>query len=283
MNRPLSSPADHLLFDRSSLRRNRINRRTSKADFLVRRAQAMLLDRLSDIKRSFDLALHIGLNPSADVLSPSIKTCFHMDLSSYDQTSLVADEEYLPVRPESLNLVISPLALHTVNDLPGALLQIRQSLKPDGLFIAALLGEETLFELKQSLMQTELIQKNGVSPRVHPMTTKQQMGALLQRAGFALPVVDSERITVTYETMFHLLHDLRSMGETNILQNRNRRHPGRSFFTESARYYHEHFSDPDGRIRATFDMIFLLGWAPHDSQQKPLRPGSAQKSLKDIL
>ena len=170
-----------------------------------------------------------------------------------------------------------------MNDLPGALIQIKNALKPDGLFIGAMFGGETLKELRESLIQTELNMKGGVSPRIAPFADKQDMGALMQRAAFALPVIDSETVTVTYDNLFKLMHDLRGMGESNILAARNKTYPSRDFFTKTAEYYQTHFSEPDGRLIATFEIIFLLGWAPHASQQKPLKPGSAEKNLADVL
>lgn len=215
-------------------------------------------DRLRDIKRDFPRAVHLS-----------------------DQDNF--DEEFLPFKSQSLDVLTSNLRLHAVNDLPGALTQIRQALKPDGFFLAAMFGGETLYELRESLTHAELAIKGGVSPRVFPFADKQQMGALLQRAGFALPVVDSDILTVTYENMFALMHDLRGMGEGNMIAARDKRNPGKRLFMEAARYYDEHFKEPDGRIRASFEIIFLAGWAPHESQQKPLKPGSADTSLTEVL
>ncbi|HEY8190083.1 MAG TPA: methyltransferase domain-containing protein, partial [Micavibrio sp.] len=194
-----------------------------------------------------------------------------------------ADEEFLPFAAGSLDLVLSPLALHSVNDLPGTLLQIRQALKPDGLFMAALLGGETLHELRQAAAEAEMNLRGGLSPRIFPFADKPQMGSLLQRAGFSLPVVDSEIVTVTYEDAFKLMRDIRMMGEGNAIIKRDRSYAGKALFMETARLYQERFSGPGGCIEATFEVIFLIGWSPHESQQKPLKPGSATSRLADIL
>ena len=191
--------------------------------------------------------------------------------------------EILPTEPQSHDLILAPLQLHHINDLPGMLIQIRRALKADGLFLGAMFGGGTLWQLKEALTQTEIALKGGLSPRISPFADKQQMGGLMQRAGFALPVVDSDIVTVTYKDIFALMHDLRGMGENNILSARDKSYPGRDFFKQAGAYYQDHFSGSDGRIEASFEIIFLTGWAPHDSQQKPLRPGSAEQSLKDVL
>jgi NADH dehydrogenase [ubiquinone] 1 alpha subcomplex assembly factor 5 len=258
--------ADIVIFDRMRLKQARAKIRPGH-DFLIQWAQDQLNERLKDIKRSFPEALHIGPSPYMNV----------------GGIRVAADEEFLPFKDNSLDLVTSNLTLHSTNDLPGTLLQIRRALKPDGLFIAAMLGGETLHELRTSLMQAEMELKGGASPRVFPFADKPQMGGLMQRAGYALPVVDSEIVTVTYESIFKLMHDLRFMGESNIIAKRSKIYPGRDFFMKAAEYYSKNFSDPDGRIRASFEIIFLIGWAPHKSQQQPLRPGSAKTRLADVL
>ena len=271
---------DIQIFDRALLRTKRYRAGGAFADydFLFSWAGRNLSDRLSDIKRDFYDVLQIGarcpaLHPRA--VTMDLDTCFH--------PRIIADEELLPVRENSLDLIISPLHLHAANDLPGALAQIRRALKPDGLFIAALFGGVTLHELRDSLTQSEIALKGGVSPRVFPFADKQQCGALLQRAGFALPVVDSETLTVTYDNAFKLMHDLRGMGEGNIITARDKTYPGKAFFMEAAHYYQSRYAEQDGRIAATFEIIFLIGWAPHESQQKPLAPGSAEHSLTQAL
>ena len=195
----------------------------------------------------------------------------------------MADEEALPFRDGSLDLVVSALALQFVNDLPGALIQIRRALKPDGLFLAAMLGGDTLTELRQAFAAAEAEIEGGVSPRVAPFADVREMGALLQRAGFALPVTDVERLTVRYSSPFILMGELRRMGATNVLTERRRTPLRRATLKRMAEIYAQRFADPDGKVRATFEIIWLSGWAPHESQQKPLRPGSAQTRLADAL
>lgn len=251
----------HQIFDRQALKHTR-TRAAADFDqyrFLHDLADEQIAERLRDIKRSFT-ARH--------ALSPA----------DFDN-----DIEALGLAPDSLELITSCLNLHTVNDLPGLLVQIRKSLQADGLFMAAMFGGETLYELRESLMQTELAMKGGVSPRVFPFADKQQMGGLLQRAGFALPVVDSDIIRVSYENIFKLMHDLRGMGESNVIAARNRGNPGKEFFMRAGQYYQEHFSEDDGRITASFEILYLIGWAPHTSQQQPLKPGSAKKRLAEVL
>jgi SAM-dependent methyltransferase len=196
---------------------------------------------------------------------------------------VAADEEALPFRDGSLDLVVSALALHFVNDLPGALVQIRRALKPDGLFLAALFGGETLTELRRAFAEAEVEVEGGISPRVVPFPDLRDLGALLQRAGFALPVADIERVTVRYATVFALMHDLRGMGATNALNERRRLPLRRSTLMRMAEIYARRFADPDGRLRATFEIVWLSGWTPDASQQQPLQPGSAKMRLADAL
>ena len=191
--------------------------------------------------------------------------------------------ETLPLEPESLDLAVSALALQFVNDLPGVLAQIRRALKPDGLLLAAMIGGDTLTELRQSFAAAEAECEGGVSPRVAPFADLRDIGGLLQRAGLALPVTDVDRVVVRYDSAFALMHDLRRMGATNILIERRRMPTRRATLLRMAQIYAERFADPDGRIRATFDIIWLSGWAPHESQPKPLRPGSAKASLEEAV
>ena len=193
------------------------------------------------------------------------------------------DEEALPFAPESLDLVVSVLALHWVNDLPGALIQIRQALKPDGLFLGAVLGGASLTELRQSLTAAEAELTDGAGPRVAPFADTFDVAGLLQRAGFALPVADLDRVTVRYSHPLKLIADLRAMGETNVLVERARRPLSRAVLARACEIYAERFAEPDGRVRATFDILTMTGWAPHPDQQKPLRPGSAKMRLADAL
>ena len=196
---------------------------------------------------------------------------------------VVAEGEAVPFATGAFDLVASPLALHWTNDLPGALLQLRRCLKPDGLLLAALLGGETLTELRQAFLDAELIEEEGISPRVSPMADGRDLAGLLQRAGFALPVVDSDRITVTYADAFALMRDLRAMGETNALQERRRGFTRRATLLRMTQIYRDLFATPEGRIRASFEIVTLTAWAPHESQPKPLRPGSAAARLADAL
>jgi SAM-dependent methyltransferase len=191
--------------------------------------------------------------------------------------------ELLPCAAESLDLAVSALAFQFVNDLPGVLTQIRRALRPDGLLLAAMIGGDTLTELRQSFAAAEVECEGGISPRVAPFADLRDLGGLLQRAGLALPVTDVDRIVVRYETAFALMQDLRRMGATNILIERRRAPTRRTTLLRMAQIYGERFADPDGRIRATFDVIWLSAWAPHESQQKPLRPGSAKASLEEAV
>lgn len=198
-------------------------------------------------------------------------------------TAEISPLEILPLDLASVNLVLSPLALHLTNDTPGVLIQARRALKPDGLLLAAIPGAGTLQELKDVLLATEVELLGGASPRVIPFPDVRDIGGLLQRAGFALPVVDTETRLVRYSSMFALLKDLRAMGMGNPLLNRSRKPLNRAFFLRAAEIYQERYADPDGKIRATFSFIFASGWAPHESQQKPLKPGSAKARLADAL
>lgn len=280
---PAPAHKDIRLFDRMLLRRKRrrAQKNFSAHDFLFQWAAKQLQDRLSDVTRNFPHALQIGAR--AALAHDKIGVLTRMDLIQNPGCDLLADEEFLPFAAGAFDLILSPLSLHSVNDLPGALIQIRRALKPDGLFLAALFGGETLHELRAALTETELTHKNGASPRVFPFADKQQMGALMQRAGFALPVVDSDILSVTYKEMAGLLADIRGMGEGNIIAARNKAYAGKDFFEKAAKAYHNLWSEKDGRIPASFEIIFLTGWAPHESQQKPLCPGSAKHSLAEAL
>lgn len=285
----MSDMSDILVFNRDHVRRNRNRARSTfeAHDFLFDWATHHLCDRLFDIKRTFTTACHIGSRAHIPA-HEKIGTLRYMDITTRPVLSactpyFCANEEFLPLKPQSQDLILSTLNLHSVNDLPGTLVQIRRSLKPDGLFLAAMLGGETLYELREVMTEIELEMMGGISPRIAPFADKPQMGDLLQRAGFNLPVVDSDIITVTYESAFKLFQDLKGMGENNAIQARTPRPPGKEFFFRTAQRYHDKFAQADGRIVASFEVIFLLGWAPHESQQKPLRPGSAKHSLAEAL
>ncbi len=287
----------HELFDRAALRRfrNRAAPAFSRYDFLLARAGESLLDRLQDIRKTYPRAAILGAGAPAGLYrrfieQGGIERAIVIDpaermLPGAPDPALrvCAEADFFPCAHESLDLILGLPLLHATGDLPGALAQFRRALKPDGLFLCAMFGGATLWELRQCLMQAETTLKGGVSPRVFPFADKQQLAALLHRAGFALPVTDSERVTVTYDHPLKLLADLRGMGESNAVAARGRSFTARKIFTEACRIYQEEFSGPDGRITATFETLFAIGWSPAASQQKPLRPGSAQHSLAEAL
>ncbi len=276
-----------LVFDRPLVRRRLVRaRKQGYADFLLVRAVEDLEERLSTVLRTFSLALDVGTPTpaAAEMLRRSGRAEAVIRLSSAPEPgSVLGDEERLPFAGERFDLAVSLLALHGVNDLPGSLVQIRRALKPDGLFIGALLGGSTLTELRQSLTQAEAEIEGGVSPRVAPFADLRDIGGLLQRAGFALPVTDSDIVRVRYANAFALMQDLRRMGLTNALHDRRRTPLRRATLMRTAEIYAERFGDPDGRVPATFEIVWLSGWTPHESQQKPLRPGSARTRLADAL
>ncbi|AZN96413.1 methyltransferase domain-containing protein [Mesorhizobium sp. M9A.F.Ca.ET.002.03.1.2] len=268
---------------------------TAGADFLMRRAAEDLAERLGAVERKFDRAAVLFCQTPAvsDVLATSGKVAdivrveadaaFLDDGTGGGAAGLVAPLETVPFEPESLNLAVSLLSLQAMNDIPGMLVQIRRALKPDGLFLGAFAGAGTLSELRESLLAAETELYGGASPRVIPFTDVRDAGALLQRAGLALPVADVETVTVRYGSLFGLMADLRAMGETSALVDRSRRPATRKLFARAAEIYAERFSDADGRVRASFPIVWMSGWAPDASQQKPLKPGSAKISLKTIL
>ncbi len=279
-----------IIFDRTVVRRQRERSYAGFADhdFLFREIAERLVDRLADVKRTFGLTIDVGArgNHLSRLLAnnPSFETVVEMGLSPKTGVAgFVGDEEALPIAPACADLIVSNLVLHWTNDVPGALIQCRQSLKPDGLFMAAILGGETLTELRQVMMEAEAEISGGVSPRVSPFAELSDTAALLQRAGFNLPVADSDTITVTYADMFSLMRDLRGMGETNAVLARPHNFSKRQLFFKAAERYTELFGDSDGRIPASFQILYLTGWAPDASQPKPLRPGSAAASLADAL
>jgi SAM-dependent methyltransferase len=262
------------------------------ADFLLRRAAAELADRLLLVKRDFRVAVDLGSPGSqaawalaSDGGIDFVLRAAPTDLSVGEGTyaRAVVDEERSALGDASCDLVVSILALQSVNDLPGALVQIRRALRPDGLFLGCLLGGESLNELRQSLTTAESEILSGASPRVAPFADVRPLGTLLQRVGFALPVVDLDRAIVRYRDMFDLMRDLRAMGWTNALVARSRMPLRRDVLFRASQIYAERFADADQRLRATFDMVWLAGWAPHESQPKPLKPGSATMRLEDAL
>ena len=276
-----------LVFDRPLVRR-RLSRALAQgyAGFLLDRAVEDLEERLAAVLRPFPLALDVGTPTpaAAEALRRSGRAGTVVRLSSVPEPGgVLGDEERLPFGGEAFDLAVSLLALQGVNDLPGALIQIRRALKPDGLLMAALLGGGTLAELRQAFAQAEGELEGGASPRVAPFADLRDLGGLLQRAGFALPVTDSDIFRVRYASPFALMQDLRRMGLTNALNDRRKTPLRRATLLRAADIYAERFADPDGRVRATFEIVWLSGWTPHESQQKPLRPGSAKMRLADAL
>jgi SAM-dependent methyltransferase len=281
-----------VVFDRQllHLRRSRA-RALGPATFLLDRVAAELSERLDPVMRTFNVAVDLGTPTDAVrralAVSRKIGTIIaaEPDATQLSDSFLrvAADEEALPFADGSLDLVVSGLALQFVNDLPGTLIQIRRALKPDGLLLTALVGGDSLIELREAFAQAESEVEGGLSPRVAPFADLRELGALMQRAGFALPVIDSDRLTVRYDSPFALMRDLRGMGATNILSERRRTPLKRRTLQRMAEIYAERFADADGRLRATFEIAWLSGWAPHESQQKPLKPGSATQRLADAL
>jgi SAM-dependent methyltransferase len=273
---PTTAP---ILFDRALLRARQDRAlRIEPATFLFDRVAEDMDERLHAVLREFaDVA---DVWSPGEVLRQPLRDRFKSIVQIRPDPS---GQENLALQPESLDLVISALALQFVNDLPGVLAQISRALRPDGLLLAAMIGGDTLSELRQSFAAAEAECEGGVSPRVAPFADLRDVGALLQRAGFALPVTDVDRVVVRYDSAFALMQDLRRMGATNVLVERRRTPSRRATLLRMAQIYGERFADADGRIRATFDVIWLSGWAPHESQQKPLRPGSAKVGLAEAV
>ncbi len=290
----VTSPDPLLVFDRATLRqrRERAARDWERHDFLKREIADRLVDRLVDVRRTFPLALDLGSH--GDEVAAAIGDraivghLVRADLGSgfarrARGPAVVADEECLPFAPGCFDLVLSAMDLHWVNDLPGALIQIARILKPDGLFLGALLGGSTLWQLRQSLAAAESEIDGGLSPRVSPFADLRDAAGLLQRAGFALPVADGETIEVEYESALALMRDLSAMGESNLVMGRRRGLTRRAVLLRAAELYGERFSWPNGRVAASFEVLFLHGWAPHASQPRPLKPGSAAQRLAEAL
>jgi NADH dehydrogenase [ubiquinone] 1 alpha subcomplex assembly factor 5 len=284
----------HHVFDRRLLtkRRNRVAASIARHDFLLQRVADDLAERLGAIKRTFpvvlDLGAHHGLLGRRLRMLPGVELVISADpaerlLAQCDPPRVQADEEALPFADASLDLVVSGLALQFVNDLPGTLVQVRRALRPDGLLLAAMLGGATLHELRTAFLLAEEEVEGGASPRVAPFADVRDLGSLLQRAGFALPVVDADAVTVTYADPLALMHELRAMGATNVLLARRRTPLRRTTLARAVAIYAERFGLANGRVPATFEIMTLTGWAPHESQKKPLRPGSAKVRLADAL
>ena len=285
-----------LIFDRVLLRARRKRAAAlGPATFLLDRVADDLAERVAVVTRRFELAADIGtpgeavrtalarLGSVGAIVAADAMAELRASRNGKVENLVAADEESLPFRDASLDLAVSALALQFVNDLPGALIQIRRALKPDGLFLAAMVGGETLTELRQAFAAAESDIEGGASPRVAPFADVRAVGDLLQRAGFALPVTDSDCYTLRYQTPFPLMAELRRMGATNALVARRRTPLRRTTLLRMAEIYRERFADADGRVRATFEIVWLSGWAPHPDQQRPLKPGSAQTRLADVL
>ena len=273
---PTTAP---VLFDRALLRARQDRAlRLGPATFLLDRVAEEMAERLHAVLREFKNAADVGTpgDQVRNALAGRLNQLAGVDLPEQES-------EPLPLQPASLDLVVSALALQFVNDLPGVLAQIRRALRPDGLLLAAMVGGDTLNELRQSFAAAEAELEGGASPRVAPFADLRDVGALLQRAGLALPVTDVDRIVVRYDSAFALMQDLRRMGATNILIERRRTPSRRATMLRMAQIYGERFADADGRIRATFDIVWLSGWAPHESQQQPLKPGSAKVGLAEAV
>ena len=283
------------VFDRQLLRmhRDRAAARLHDHDFLFREIAERLTERLDDVKRRFSAALDLGCHSGhvkralrgggkVDFLVQCDLSPRMAALANAGAPALAGDEEALPFADSSFDLIVSSLSLHWVNDLPGALAQIRRALKPDGLFLAALFGGQTLSELRAAFTETELAD-GGASAHVAPFADIRDAGGLLQRAGFALPVADTETIVATYADAFGLIADLRGMGETNVALLRSRAVTPRAVLARMARTYAERYGDADARIPATFQVIYLTAWAPHSTQPKALRPGAAKSRLAEAL
>lgn len=282
------------IFDEALIARNRekaIQRFSPGSDFLLSIAAEEFGDRLSLTERRFEEAVELfgasGLAAKAALATGKIDRIRRVETAQAFAAETgpveLAAFETVPLEPESTNLILAPLSLHLTNDTPGMLIQMRRALKPDGLLLAAIPGSGTLSELREVLLAAETELYGGASPRVIPFADIRDVGALMQRAGFALPVIDEESYTVRYDHIFALMRDLKAMGMANPLLGRSRRPVSRRFFLRAAEIYAERFADPDGRIRASFKVIYLSGWAPHESQQKPLKPGSAKMRLADAL
>jgi len=284
------------LFDFAALarRRDRAMRLgfAGGADFLHREVAGLMAERLAEVTRGFPRVALIGTG--AGVVAASLRPAVApggAGLIQFDPSPAMAAAagagvltgETLPLAEGAFDLVVSTLLLHFANDPVGQLIQMRRALRPDGLMLAALFGGRTLHELRASLAEAEVELEGGLSPRVAPMAEIRDLGGLLQRAGFAMPVADSERLTVTYATPLHLMRELRAMGETNILTARRRQPMRRATLMRACEIYSRHFGAPDGRVRATFEIVFLTGWSPGPGQPKALRPGSATTRLADAL
>tara|TARA_B100000686_G_C16769564_1_gene964142 strand:+ start:33 stop:896 length:864 start_codon:yes stop_codon:yes gene_type:complete len=282
---------NHYIFDRLAVRqhRNRAATFSSKHAFLHREANNQFINRRRDVKRTFTKILEIGgaflpeQTESKDVFTVQADLSENLLLKFSKSHPVIYDEELFPFSEKTFDLVTSNLTLHWLNDIPGALHQIRNVLKPDGLFLGAMLGGDTLIELRRSLLEAEIQNSSSVSSRTSPVLDLTEAGLLMQRAGFSLPVIDTDTITVSYNDIFSLMHELRAMGETNALISRSRKFLSRKTLAAAASFYKNNYPAENGRIRATFQIIWLTGWSPHANQPKPKPRGSGQLSLSKIL
>lgn len=266
------------IFDRALLARRLARIRGHEPNVLTRTIAEEAADRLDLVTRRFATAAVIAADPDhiAERLMPSGKIDRVVPFAP-------AADEVLGLEAESFDAIFSILDLQTANDVPGLLVQMRRALRPDGLFLACLLAGDSLTELRQSWLAAEVLITGGVSPRVAPMIGMQELGALLQRASFALPVADLDRTIVRYADAVSLIHEIRALGYSNPLAGRSRKPVTRGLLGAAVNAYHANFADADGRIRATLEVAWLTGWAPHESQQQPLKPGSAKARLADAL
>ena len=274
-----------IIFNKNLLRqqKKRAAIRFGNHNFLDQWADKQMAARLDIIKPEFSHTIYIGKNPDVIKNSRKIKSLTHIcDTNEYNP-NIIGDDEYLPLNNNKIDLILSSLSLHYTNDLLGALIQSKLALRPDGLFIGALLGGETLYELRDVLQQTEMEIYGGLSPRIAPFADIKTLGSLMQRADFALPVIDSEKLIVEYRALNSLYQDLRYMGQSNCLNDRNSKPVSKKFWRRAEEIYAKKYATEDKKFVATFEVIFLLGWKPHESQQKPLKPGSAEKRLADSL
>jgi len=285
---------ERLLFDRKLLRARRVRfaHEIEAREFLLAHVAREIAERVELMLRPFPLGLDLGayhgLLGRTVAQLPSVGEMIYAEsafafAALCPRPALVCDEDLLPFKEASLNLIVSGLALHRVNDLPGALIQIRRALVPDGLFMAALLGAGALIELRQALIEAEAETQGGASPRVAPFGDVREYGALLQRAGFALPVADVETLTVVYASPRELMREVRALGGGNVLLARSKRPLSRHTLERAEGLYRERHGTPDGRVSASFEIVYLSGWGPDRSQQKPLKPGSAARRLADAL
>lgn len=285
---------DHRLFDRKLLRtrRARFAHELAEHEFLLTHVASEIGERIALILRDFPLGLDLGA--FAGRLGQRVSEVPSVDRMIYAESvpelaalcprpALVCDEDLLPFKDASLDLVVSGLALHRVNDLPGSLIQIRRALRPDGVFMAALLGVRSLGELRQALLEAEAESEGGASPHIAPFGDVRDYGALLQRAGFALPVADADILTLTYPSPQALMREIRILGGGNVLLSRRKAPLPRKVLARAEEIYRKRYGAPGDGVKATFEIVYLTGWGPAAGQQKPLKPGSATRRLADAL